>query len=41
MMYKLKIGRYDSREDALAALSEVRKIPAYKDSYIYSDKKNS
>ena len=41
MMYKLKIGRYDSREDALVALSEVRKIPAYKDSYIYSDKKNS
>ena len=41
MMYKLKIGRYDNREDALAALSEVKKIPAYKDSYIYSDKKNS
>ena len=41
MMYKLKVGRYDSREDAQKALAEIKKIPAYKDSYIYSDKKVS
>lgn len=41
MMYKLKIGRYDTREEAQKALAEIKKIPAYKDSYIYSDKKVS
>ena len=41
MMYKLKVGRYDNREDAQKALAEIKKIPAYKDSYIYSDKKVS
>lgn len=41
MMYKLKIGRYETREEAQKALSEIKKIPAYKDSYIYSDKKSS
>ena len=40
-MYKLKVGRYDTREDAQKALAEIKKIPAYKDSYIYSDKKVS
>lgn len=40
-MYKLKVGRYDSRESAQKALSEIKKIPAYKDSYIYSDKKSN
>lgn len=41
MMYKLKIGRYETREEAQKALAEIKKIPAYKDSYIYSDKKVS
>ncbi|MEI0524504.1 SPOR domain-containing protein [Brachyspira murdochii] len=41
VMYKLKVGRYDTREEAQKALSEIKKIPAYKDSYIYSDKKVS
>lgn len=41
IMYKLKVGRYDTREDAQKALAEIKKIPAYKDSYIYSDKKAS
>lgn len=41
IMYKLKVGRYDTREDAQKALAEIKKIPAYKDSYIYSDKKSS
>ena len=41
MMYKLKVGRYESREDAQKVLAEIKKIPAYKDSYIYSDKKVS
>ena len=40
-MYKLKVGRYDTREDAQKALAEIKKISAYKDSYIYSDKKAS
>ena len=40
-MYKLKVGRYDTREDAQKALTEIKKIAAYKDSYIYSDKKTS
>ena len=40
-MYKLKVGRYDTREDAQKALAEIKKIAAYKDSYIYSDKKTS
>ena len=40
-MYKLKVGRYDTREDAQKALAEIKKIAAYKDSYIYSDKKAS
>ena len=40
-MYKLKVGRYETREDAQKALAEIKKIPAYKDSYIYSDKKTS
>ncbi|WP_295160731.1 SPOR domain-containing protein [uncultured Brachyspira sp.] len=40
-MYKLKMGRYETREEAQKALSEIKKIPAYKDSYIYSDKKIS
>ncbi|WP_346678769.1 SPOR domain-containing protein, partial [uncultured Brachyspira sp.] len=40
-MYKLKVGRYDTREDAQKALAEIKKISAYKDSYIYSDKKVS
>lgn len=40
-MYKLKVGRYDTREDAQKALAEIKKIPAYRDSYIYSDKKVS
>lgn len=39
IMYKLKIGRYENRDEALKALDQIRKIPAYKDSYIYSDKK--
>lgn len=38
-MYKLKMGRYENRADAEKVLGEVRKIPAYKDSYIYTDKK--
>ena len=41
VMYKLKIGRYETREEAQKALAEIKKIPAYKDSYIYSDKKVS
>ena len=41
VMYKLKVGRYDTREEAQKALAEIKKIPAYKDSYIYSDKKVS
>ncbi|MEI0702560.1 SPOR domain-containing protein [Brachyspira intermedia] len=41
MMYKLKVGRYETREEAQKALAEIKKIPAYKDSYIYSDKKVS
>ena len=40
-MYKLKVGRYDTREDAQKALAEIKKIAAYKDSYIDSDKKAS
>ena len=40
-MYKLKVGRYDTREDAQKALTEIKKIASYKDSYIYSDKKAS
>lgn len=40
-MYKLKVGRYDTREDAQKALAEIKKIASYKDSYIYSDKKAS
>lgn len=40
-MYKLKVGRYKTREDAQKALTEIKKISAYKDSYIYSDKKTS
>ncbi|TKZ32784.1 SPOR domain-containing protein [Brachyspira catarrhinii] len=40
-MYKLKVGRYETREDAQKALTEIKKIAAYKDSYIYSDKKAS
>lgn len=39
MMYKLKIGRYETRDEAQKVLSEIRKISAYKDSYIYTDKK--
>lgn len=41
VMYKIKIGRYDTREEAQKALAEIKKIPAYKDSYIYSDRKVS
>ena len=40
-MYKLKIGRYETREDAQKVLAEIKKNPVYKDSYIYSDKKIS
>lgn len=40
-MYKLKIGRYETREDAQKVLAEIKKNPVYKDSYIYSDKKVS
>ncbi|TXJ43445.1 SPOR domain-containing protein [Brachyspira pilosicoli] len=40
-MYKIKIGRYENREDAQKVLAEIKKIPVYKDSYIYSDKKVS
>ncbi|WP_157150042.1 SPOR domain-containing protein [Brachyspira sp. SAP_772] len=40
-MYKLKIGRYETREDAQKVLAEIKKNPIYKDSYIYSDKKIS
>lgn len=40
-MYKLKVGRYETREDAQKALAEIKKIPAYRDSYIYTDKKIS
>ncbi|MBW5390190.1 SPOR domain-containing protein [Brachyspira hampsonii] len=40
-MYKLKVGRYETREEAQKVLAEIKKIPAYKDSYIYSDKKVS
>lgn len=40
-MYKIKIGRYETREDAQKVLAEIKKIPVYKDSYIYSDKKVS
>ena len=41
VMYKLKVGRYNTREEAQRALAEIKKIKAYKDSYIYSDKKVS
>ncbi|AGA65420.1 putative sporulation-like repeat-containing protein [Brachyspira pilosicoli P43/6/78] len=40
-MYKIKIGRYETREDAQKVLAEIKKNPVYKDSYIYSDKKVS
>lgn len=38
-MYKLKIGRFTSRTEAEKVLKEVRKLQAYKDSYIYTDNK--
>ncbi len=38
-MYKLKIGRYNTKEEAETALQRLKQVKAYKDSYIYSAKK--
>lgn len=38
-MYKLKIGRFDTKADAEKVLAEIKKVSGYKDSYIYTDKK--
>lgn len=38
-MYKLKVGRYNTKEEAETALQRIRQVRAYKDSYIYTSKK--
>lgn len=36
-VYKLKIGRYNNRDEAEVALAEIHKIKRFEDSYIYTD----
>lgn len=38
-MYKLKVGRYETKNEAEVALTSIRRNPEYRDSYIYTDKR--
>lgn len=40
IMYKLKIGRYETRSEAEVALESIKKNPEYRGSYIYTDKRD-
>ena len=38
-MYKLKVGRYETKKEAESALASIKKNPEYRGSYIYTDKR--
>jgi len=38
-MYKLKVGRYETKSEAESALASIKRNPEYRGSYIYTDKR--